>query len=92
MPIVRFDEKDKKQDYGVLLTACAQYNGPPLPPLVVLTATNAVRRMTQKCPGLRSEVVRENQLVTMCYVSNPVRLMVDRYSKQGRGNSKYWLG
>ncbi|TVU36501.1 hypothetical protein EJB05_18437, partial [Eragrostis curvula] len=57
------------------------YRGPPLPNVVGLAAPDAVRRIRERCPELHCEVIRPNQLRTMCYRTRRVRLMVDRYNK-----------
>jgi hypothetical protein len=49
--------------------------------VVGLTASEAQGKIKRDCPELYCEVVSVNQLLTMCYCSHHVRIMVDRYGK-----------
>ena len=57
------------------------YHGWRWPQVVGLTAREAERRIKQDCPGVYCEVVSEKALLTMCYRSARVRIMVDGYGK-----------
>ncbi|RLN22259.1 subtilisin inhibitor CLSI-I-like [Panicum miliaceum] len=41
----------------------------------------AERRIKQDCPGVYCEVLPVNSLLTACYRSHRVRVLVDRYGK-----------
>jgi hypothetical protein len=51
------------------------------PHVVGLTASEAQGKIKRDCPELYCEVISINQLLTMCYCSHHVRIMVDRYGK-----------
>ncbi|CAN6322292.1 unnamed protein product [Urochloa humidicola] len=57
------------------------YFGKSWPQVVGLTVREAERRIKRDCPELYCEIVSVNQLLTMCYRSHRVRVMVDRYGK-----------
>ncbi|TVU36493.1 hypothetical protein EJB05_18429 [Eragrostis curvula] len=71
---VRRQRKARKSAYW-------RYDGPPLPNVVGLRAPEAVRLITQKCPGLRCEVIQPNNIQTKCYIAGRVKLIVNRYQK-----------
>ncbi|KAF8717014.1 hypothetical protein HU200_026123 [Digitaria exilis] len=56
----------------------SRYYGWSWPHVVGLTAVEAERRITGDCPGVYCEIVPENSLLTMCYRSGRVRVLVDR--------------
>ena len=58
-----------------------QYFGWRWPQVVGLPAHEAERRIKQDCPGVYCEVVSEKALLTMCYRSARVRIMVDGHGK-----------
>ncbi|KAG0540162.1 hypothetical protein BDA96_03G384900 [Sorghum bicolor] len=55
-----------------------RYYGWSWPKVVGLTASEAKSRIERDCPGVYCQVVSVNQLLTMCYCSGRVRLLVDR--------------
>ncbi|TKW17733.1 hypothetical protein SEVIR_5G387500v4 [Setaria viridis] len=57
------------------------YFGRSWPHLVGQTACEAEREIERDCPELYCEVVSVNQLLTMCYCSHRVRILVDRYGE-----------
>ncbi|KAJ1286227.1 hypothetical protein BS78_03G337000 [Paspalum vaginatum] len=58
-----------------------RYYGWSWPRVVGLIAREAERIITRDCPGVYCEVASVNQLLTMCYRSARVRLVVDRYDR-----------
>ncbi|CAL4960440.1 unnamed protein product [Urochloa decumbens] len=51
------------------------------PQVVGLTAREAESRIKGDCPGVYCQVVSVNQLLTLAYSSNRVRIKVDRYGR-----------
>lgn len=58
-----------------------RYYGRSWPKVVGLTAIEAKRRIEGDCPGVYCQIVSVNQMLTMCYCSGRVRLLVDRNGK-----------
>uniref|UniRef100_A0A0D9V7T7 Uncharacterized protein n=1 Tax=Leersia perrieri TaxID=77586 RepID=A0A0D9V7T7_9ORYZ len=55
--------------------------GCPLPVVIGLPVDEARRRIRQCRPDVYIEVLSENQMRTMAYCSNRVRLIVNRFNK-----------
>ncbi|XBJ20928.1 hypothetical protein VPH35_011661 [Triticum aestivum] len=58
-----------------------KYRGCSWPQVVGLNVHKAKRIIMKGKPDLSCEVVLENQLMTMCYCSRRVRVIVDRHNK-----------
>jgi hypothetical protein len=57
-----------------------KYHGCSWPEVVGLKADEAKLIIKEGKPDIYIEVVQENQLMTMCYCTRRVRVIVDRYN------------